>query len=394
MEQVSQLNSEYLEVIPKTNPEHIEALLNDYQVNNEINLLKSVYSMSFKLRIALGAYKNAKKINPYDYLLGSFPVKLSVLDCNSEQADLILHCINSQPIHGHTLTNIIQVEGLDYSDKENKRFTSTENHRMLWHGTGAENILNILKQGLKIKPAEAAHHGARFGPGIYFSDCFNLPLCFTDSTNSQKYVLLCEVATGHMANVLNMPNTGLNKDSGYDSVRIMCRSGPNWDSFINQDGVVYPIGQSISYETPFALDKNSLPQYNFSELQQYINSKITKKTKTRGKKTKLADSEEEQSDVDMEDEADKSEDEAMSEDEAQSNGSYQAHLTKSTKNPIIDFTSSKKNPLYPNEVTASFKQLMNNRMGNFYYQNHQSEYVVYDKALVRVRYIIQLSTKS
>ena len=80
MEQVSNLNSEYLEVIPKTNPELIEALLNDYQVQNEINLLKSVYSLSFKLRVALGAYKNAKKVNPYDYLLGSLPVKLSVLN--------------------------------------------------------------------------------------------------------------------------------------------------------------------------------------------------------------------------------------------------------------------------------------------------------------------------
>ena len=60
MEQLANLNSEYLEVIPKTNPEHIEAMLNEYQIKNEINLLKSVYDLSFKTRVALGAYQNAK----------------------------------------------------------------------------------------------------------------------------------------------------------------------------------------------------------------------------------------------------------------------------------------------------------------------------------------------
>lgn len=176
MEQVAALNSEYLEVIPKTNPELIAAMLIDYQVQNEINLLNSVFSLSFKIRAALGAYYNAKKINPYDYVLGSLALKLSVVDQNSDQADVILHFLNQQPIHGHTLTNIIKVEGLDYSNEDNKKFLSTDNHMMLWHGTANENILNILKQGLKIKPAEAEARGARFGNGIYLSDCFNLSL--------------------------------------------------------------------------------------------------------------------------------------------------------------------------------------------------------------------------
>ena len=106
MEQLANLNSEYLEVIPKTNPEHIEAILNDYQVQNEITLLKSVYSLSFKIRIALGAYQNAKKVNPYDYVLGSLPINLFVIKLHLIKN---FHYLNSQPIHGHTLTNIIKV---------------------------------------------------------------------------------------------------------------------------------------------------------------------------------------------------------------------------------------------------------------------------------------------
>ena len=97
------------------------------------------------------------------------------------------------------------------------------------------------------KPTEAARHGNRFGPGIYFSDCFNLSLCFSAASNSQRYIILCEVATGHMANVLTMPAEGLNKESGFDTIRVMCGSGPNWDSSITQDGVIYPIGQFTNY---------------------------------------------------------------------------------------------------------------------------------------------------
>ena len=134
------------------------------------------------------------------------------------------------------------------------------------------------------------------------------------------------------------------------------------------------------------MGKNSLPQYNYSEFQKFVQEKVNKASK-RGKKTKLKD--ESESDVEMKD------DEAMSDVEDNSEASYQAHLTKKTKNKIIEFDPNKKEPLYPNEITAGFKEMMKTvGINNFYYQNYQSEYVVYDKALVRVRYIVQLSTKS
>lgn len=193
-----------------------------------------------------------------------------------------------------------------------------------------------------------------------------------------------------MANVISMPNTGLSKGSGFDTVRVMCGQGPNWDSFVNQDGVIFPIGQNTSYESPFIMDKNSLPQTDFSEFQKFISTKAKKGA--RKSRQKVEDEEEveedEESDIEMKD------NDAMSEDESKSDDSYQVHLTKKTKDQIIEFSKSKKNPLYPNEITAGFKELMKNSLGNIYYQNYQTEYIVYDKALVRVRYIVQLSTKS
>jgi len=50
MNEVTELNSEYLEIIPKNNPTEIQALLNNYQVDNEIKVLKSLFSISYSVR--------------------------------------------------------------------------------------------------------------------------------------------------------------------------------------------------------------------------------------------------------------------------------------------------------------------------------------------------------
>ena len=202
MDQITKLNSEYLEIIPKKNPEMMTYLLNKWQVNTEIDILKSLYEFSFKFRSILGASINSKKINPYDYIMGSLGIKLEALDPNSEETNLILHNLNSQQNQHLNLTNIFKIGGLDYSKKEDDRFLNIGNHKMLWHGTPSDNILSILKKGLRIRSSNANNfHGNRFGIGIYFSDSFDLSNCFSTQSGTEKYVLLCEVATGNTANI-------------------------------------------------------------------------------------------------------------------------------------------------------------------------------------------------
>lgn len=41
------------------------------------------------------------------------------------------------------------------------------NVKMYWHGTGTENILSILSNGLLIKPSNSSYSGSMFGLGIY-----------------------------------------------------------------------------------------------------------------------------------------------------------------------------------------------------------------------------------
>lgn len=174
MTDVTDLNSKYLEIIPKMNPTNIQALLHEYQVDNEIKLLNSLFSISYSIRCMLGAYLNQATINPYDYILGTLGVNLSVIDPNSEETNLILHYLNSDSIHGYNLRNIIRVDDVEYSEKQEDKFIETPNHMMLWHGTSANNVLNIIKKGLRVAPPEVDQHGSRFGKGLYFSDSFTL----------------------------------------------------------------------------------------------------------------------------------------------------------------------------------------------------------------------------
>jgi poly [ADP-ribose] polymerase len=74
----------------------------------------------------------------------------------------------------------------------------------LWHGTKASNLLSILKHGLIIPPANAAHcTGRMFGNGIYTSlqstKALNYATDFWNRSgqpNQRTFMFLCEVALG------------------------------------------------------------------------------------------------------------------------------------------------------------------------------------------------------
>ena len=111
---MSNLNSEYLEVIPKVNPTLITAILHKHQVDAELKMLKSAFTLSYSVRAMLGAYKNQDRVNPYDYMIGTIGAQLSIVDQNSEETNLILHYLNSDKLYGYNLRNIVKVEDVEH----------------------------------------------------------------------------------------------------------------------------------------------------------------------------------------------------------------------------------------------------------------------------------------
>ena len=107
-----------------------------------------------------------------------------------------------------------------------------------------------MKEGLKTNPLNAHRTGARYGAGIYFTDCFSKSECYTD--NAKKVILLCEVALGKKYNIEN--DTDYNsyftlsndKKNDYNSVVAQGSHFPNpKKNVVIANGMIMPSGEHI-----------------------------------------------------------------------------------------------------------------------------------------------------
>jgi poly [ADP-ribose] polymerase len=91
----------------------------------------------------------------------------------------------------------------------------------LWHGTRTANLLSILKCGLVIPPANAAHcTGRMFGAGAYFSDQATKALNYAygywgGQRDNNCFMFLADVGMGKS---YTPPGPIRKKPAGYDSV--------------------------------------------------------------------------------------------------------------------------------------------------------------------------------
>ena len=76
-------------------------------------------------------------------------------------------------------------------EKAEEIFNKTHNHFLLWHGTGAQNMINILERGLMISGHNSLRSGSLFGDGIYFADSIQKSINYAPFYLNTGYVLLC-----------------------------------------------------------------------------------------------------------------------------------------------------------------------------------------------------------
>ena len=86
------------------------------------------------------------------------------------------------------------------TDEHFKNFCSEykiNNTKLMWHGSRSENFFNILKTGLKIRPANAVYTGSMFSDGLYFSTLARKSIGYTSTSGS--YWAKGNAQTGFMA---------------------------------------------------------------------------------------------------------------------------------------------------------------------------------------------------
>ncbi|KAG6703967.1 hypothetical protein I3842_07G112300 [Carya illinoinensis] len=127
-----------------------------------------------------------------------------------------------------------------------KEFSSTKNRMLLWHGSRLTNWTGILSQGLRIAPPEAPVTGYMFGKGVYFADMFSKSANYCYATHAAKpgVLLLCEVALGDMAELLNAKYDADKLPEGKLSTKGVGGTAPDLsEAHALEDGVVVPLGK-------------------------------------------------------------------------------------------------------------------------------------------------------
>lgn len=142
--------------------------------------------------------------------------------------------------------------------KDTRKHLEKKKTELQWHGSRNENWWNILKIGLKIRPANAVHTGSMFGNGIYHSKTFKKSLGYTSYHNSywargnssRAFLAINELYTGnqllctkHNSEFSCMTWDRLRKKGDYHSVH-----APKGYDLYNDETIVYREDQvSIKY---------------------------------------------------------------------------------------------------------------------------------------------------
>lgn len=112
-----------------------------------------------------------------------------------------------------------------YTKKENIR---KRDAKLLWHGTRSENVWNILKTGLVLRPTNAIKTGSMFGHGLYFASEFlksyNYTSCrgtyWAKGNANSGFMILHAVAYGKPYDVYSFDSKYYNFD--YVALRKAC----------------------------------------------------------------------------------------------------------------------------------------------------------------------------
>ncbi|XP_061339223.1 poly [ADP-ribose] polymerase 2-like [Gastrolobium bilobum] len=127
-----------------------------------------------------------------------------------------------------------------------RKFSSTKNRMLLWHGSWLTNWTGILSQGLRIAPPEAPVTGYMFGKGVYFADMFSKSAnyCYATRTATDGVLFLCEVALGDMSELLTSKYDADRLPEGKLSTKGLGVTAPDFSKPQElEDRLIVPLGK-------------------------------------------------------------------------------------------------------------------------------------------------------
>lgn len=180
-----------------TIPTKLAAKINPSAVVNE---LIATLSDNFDRLAQLEAAVSQVQVQPNGAVwsaLDGLASQLELLDPTTNEWLQLAAGINSTMVHGYRVRvkNILKVTIEDERKKYEANPYGKYNTKLLYHGSGAQNFVHILKGGLKIMPSVA--NGSMFGRGLYFACQASKSTNYCSKAPSGNgYLLVAEVALG------------------------------------------------------------------------------------------------------------------------------------------------------------------------------------------------------
>ncbi|MFS7901678.1 putative NAD(+) ADP-ribosyltransferase transcription regulator SAP family [Helianthus anomalus] len=201
--------------------------------------------------------------------------ELTPVEVDSKEYHMIAKYMKNTHAKTHTnygveIVQIFRTSRHGESDRFSK-FSNTKNRMLLWHGSRLSNWTGILSQGLRIAPPEAPVTGYMFGKGVYFADMFSKSAnyCCASQQSSSGVLLLCEVALGDMAELLEAKYDADKLPQGKLSTKGVGATAPDMsESESLEDGVVVPLGRPKKQSsTKASLLYNEYIAYNVDQIR-------------------------------------------------------------------------------------------------------------------------------
>ncbi|GIY18397.1 poly polymerase tankyrase [Caerostris darwini] len=266
MHKIVKLSEEFYQLLPVYGfqYEKLCPLFSAPDVHSKLKLIHNLKHIGLSSQLILGASLKVSEINPKDYVYRSLNCNLSLLNPDSQEAQMIL-----QYIHNTGCKQDVGVQSI-YAvhipeQVEQFRNTKLANHMLLWHGTRLSNMLSILSHGLQVAPLGAQMNGDLFGKGIYFADMFKKSegYCMKHHSLKMKCILLCEVALGDCKEIEY--NLVIDPAEKYDSVKAVGRRQPDPSKNVYWKGMTVPVGEPVN-----ALEQGTSSSHHYLNFNEYV----------------------------------------------------------------------------------------------------------------------------
>lgn len=139
-----------------------------YSINERPNIVAREQSLLDNLSMQT---KNAPSTSGTQTIEDAFG--FSITKCTQAEIDFIKDKLQKDGFYRYTfnrawkINNPTREKGFEEYLENNHLKNNDKNVKTYWHGTGTENILSIMANGLLIKPSNASYSGSMFGLGIY-----------------------------------------------------------------------------------------------------------------------------------------------------------------------------------------------------------------------------------